>query len=108
LTPLPIEVPADQQAEHCAEILGQLVQVQGETADQAAIDAGEVSGCEMTATTSEAPRLATYWALVFRSGGTFLVGGTVEARRRSPWIERFRGAARTVQPTRAIAATSAL
>ena len=100
LQPLPIQVPESERGAMCTEILGQLVPIPPEVAvERGTIDAGPVTGCDMSASTRSEPRLSAYWALVFRDAGTFLVGGTVEEAQRATWIARFRSAARTVEPS---------
>lgn len=98
LMPVPIDVPASERAELCPQILGQLVQTSSTDARQETIEAGEVTGCDTSATTTEAPRLDTYAALVFRGDSAFMVVASATTAPRSPWPARFRAAARTLAP----------
>ncbi|MDQ3032918.1 MAG: hypothetical protein M3Y87_10910 [Myxococcota bacterium] len=98
LMPLPVEVPASERAALCPQILAQLVQVSSADAAQGTIDAGEVTGCDTSATTTDEPRLTTYAALVFRGDAAFMVVASANAAPRSPWLQRFRAAARTLEP----------
>ncbi len=98
LMPVPIDVPASERAGLCPQILGQLVQSASTDARHETIEAGEVTGCDMSATTTEAPRLDTYAALVFRGDSAFMVVASATTAPRSPWPARFRAAARTLAP----------
>lgn len=95
--PLPIDVPASERASLCPQILAQLVQTSA-AAEQQTIDAGDVQGCDSSATTTEEPRLLTYAALVFRGDAAFMIVASATAAPRSPWLPRFRAAARTIAP----------
>jgi hypothetical protein len=98
LMPVPIDVPASERAELCPQILGQLVQSSSTDTRQETIEAGEVMGCDTSATTTEDPRLDTYAALVFRGDAAFMVVASATTAPRSPWPARFRAAARTLAP----------
>lgn len=98
LMPLPIDVPASERAALCPQILGQLVQTASTDAQAGTIEAGDVSGCDTSATTADAPRLTTYAALVFRGDAAFMIVASANHAPRSPWLTRFRAAARTLQP----------
>jgi hypothetical protein len=98
LMPLPIEVPASERAGICPQILAQLVQTSSADAQQATIEAGDVTGCDTSATTTDAPRLTTYAALVFRGDAAFMIVASANHAPRSPWLARFRATARTLQP----------
>ena len=106
--PLPFQVPPAQRDAVCPQVLAQLVSLpESVERESGRVDAGEVQGCDLTASLED-PALATYAALVFRGEGAFMIGGTVAAESSSPWIERFRAAARSVEPmTRTPAETEA-
>ncbi len=107
VAPVPIDVPADARTAQCSTILEQIGPIQGDGADtRETISGDDLVGCEIVGHNAE-PALATYAALLFRGDATFIVFGAVVEASRQPWIERFRAAARSVQPLRAAPAPAA-
>lgn len=104
LVPLPIQVPAAQRDEYCEEILLQAGPVGEDTVvSRAEIETETMQGCEVFGT-QEIPEpieggpteLATYAAIVFLDGASFMVAGFVDSAQRDTWAPRFSAAARTV------------
>lgn len=104
LIPIPVAVPFAQRDEACTAILAQAGPIPDERVQtRGRIEGDDVEGCEVTGLQDgegDAPRLATYAAIVYVGDAVVLVAGAIAEADAEGWTARFSQAALTAHRAR--------